>query len=156
MQWSDQNKGSQRTGDMAMRREAYPIKSDPTKRAIVAQFAKKANSDYDCDYDKRWQNIQCITACCIWGCVDTDQSLCPCWPQSTAESAYNGQVRIRTGQWSNGRRWYGLKNHIFFNIIWTDGYMGNRWQRDALWEEDKPARHCGALGNVLQRDLENW
>ena len=36
----------------------------------------------------------------------------------TAESSNNEHVSIRTGPRSNGRRWPGLLNHVFFNITW--------------------------------------
>ncbi|ROL55025.1 hypothetical protein DPX16_20286 [Anabarilius grahami] len=55
-----------------------------------------------------------------------------------------GHVSIRTGPRSNGRRWPGLMNHVFFYITWMAGgvciaYLGNTWHQDALWEEGKPA-----------------
>lgn len=39
-------------------------------------------------------------------------------PLSTAKSTNYGHVSSRTGPWSNGRRWSGLMNPIFFHITW--------------------------------------
>ena len=63
---------------------------------------------------------------------------------STAESAYNGHVSVRTGPRSNGKRWPGLMYHISFYITWMAGcvcvtYLENTWHQHALWEEGKPA-----------------
>lgn len=38
---------------------------------------------------ERYQNI---AVCCVWGCIATDQTGCPCWSLSTAESTYNEHV----------------------------------------------------------------
>lgn len=42
------------------------------------------------------QNAQSIRVCGVWGCITTDQSGCPCWPQSTVKSANKGCMSIRT------------------------------------------------------------
>ena len=68
---------------------------------------------------ERCQNTQGITVCCIWGCIATDQSGCPCWPLSPTESINNGYMSIRTGPHGNRSRWPGLMNHVFFYITWV-------------------------------------
>ncbi len=114
--------------------EGWPVWSDPTDELQLKLLKKLMLVLME-----RCQNTQCITDCCIWGCIAPDQSGCPCWPLSTAESANSGHVSIRTGQRSNGRRWPGLMNHVFFYITWMDGcvcfaYLGNTWHQDAIWE----------------------
>lgn len=59
------------------------------------------------------------------------QIWCPSWPLSTAKSAYNGHVSIKTGPRTNGRRWHGL--------------LKARPRR----EEGKPAEAVWCLGCVL-------
>ena len=67
------------------------------------------------------QNTQCIEACCIRGYIAAEQSGCPCWALSTAKSANNGHMIIRTGPRSNGRWWPGMMNNVFFYITWMAG-----------------------------------
>ncbi|KAK3520360.1 hypothetical protein QTP70_023837, partial [Hemibagrus guttatus] len=43
-----------------------------------------------------------------------DQSGAHADPLCTTENVNNGHISIRTGPQSNGRRWPGLMNHIFF------------------------------------------
>jgi len=78
------------------------------------------------------QNIQSTAVYFLWSCIAADQSGCPCWPLSTAESTNNGKVSIRTGPQSNGRRWPGLI------IMFPSGSMCVAYLGDALWEEGKP------------------
>ena len=88
--------------------------SDPLDEILLIKLLKKIMFVLI----ERCQNRQCIAVCCVWGCTAADQSRCPCWPLSTDESTNNGHVNIRTGPWSNGRRWPGLMNHIFFYVKW--------------------------------------
>ena len=81
----------------------------------------------------------------------------------TAESTINGHVSIRTGPWSNGRRWPGLRNLVFFYITWMArcmsvlswGTHGTRLHHSASHCLHWPAflasqrRQCDALGNAL-------
>ncbi|KAK3554553.1 hypothetical protein QTP70_025498, partial [Hemibagrus guttatus] len=74
----------------------------------------------------------------------------------TAESRNNGHVSFRTGPRSNGRRWPGLMNHVFFYITWMAGcvcvsYLGNTWHQDALWEEGEPAEAVSCFGQCSAR-----
>ena len=92
---------------------------------------------------ERCQNTQCIAVCCLWECIATDKSGCPCWPLYTAESANNGHVSIRTGPWSNGRTWPGLMKHVYFYITWIAcvsmcvAYLKNTRHQDSLCENGK-------------------
>lgn len=107
---------------------------------------------------ERCQNIQYIPTCCLLGCVATDQSEYPCWTLSTAESIYKEHMSIWIGPWNNGRRWFGSKNHVFFNFKWIAErmcltHLENRLHQDTLCEEGKPAE---ALGNDLHGNLGSW
>ncbi len=105
---------------------------------------------------ERSLNTQCIAFCYVWGCTAVDQSGCPCWPLSTVESANNGCVSIRAGPQSNGIRWPGLINHVFFYITWMAmcvSYLGKTWHQDALVKKASGQRQCDALGIVLLGNL---
>ena len=117
----------------------WPAWSDPTDELLLLKLLKKLMLVLI----QRCQKTQCITVCCVWSCRASHQSGCPCWPLSTAKSTNNGHMSIRTGPRSNGRRWPGLLNHVFFYITWAAGwlcviYLGNTWHQDALCEEGKP------------------
>jgi len=45
------------------------------RRATVAQIAQEVNAGSD-------RKVSEYTVCCVWGCIATDQSGCPCWPLS--------------------------------------------------------------------------
>ena len=104
---------------------------------------------------ERCQNTQCIAVCCVWGCRAADQSGCPCWPLSIVESTNNGQLSIRTGPWSNGRRWPGLMNHVFFYIMSMAGLLtwGTNGTRMHYEKKTNQQKQCDALGNVLLGNL---
>ena len=107
---------------------------------------------------EKCQNTQCIAVCCLWECIATDQSGCPCWPLYTAESANNGHVSIRTGPRSNGRRWPCLMNHVFFYITWMAGACvsltwGTRGTRIHYGKKASRWRQCDGLGSVLLGNL---
>lgn len=70
---------------------------------------------------------------------------------STAKGVFNGHVDISSGPQSNGRRWSGLMNPIFFYIIWMAcgmciAYLGKRWYQDAGKKASRQ-RHCAALSS---------
>ncbi len=93
--------------------------------ATVAQIAQEVNAGSD-------------------GKVSEYTVHCRLFPQVCCESANSGHMSIRTEPQSNGRRWPGLMNHVFFYITWMAGcvcvtYLGNTWHQDALWEEGKLA-----------------
>ena len=100
---------------------------------------------------ERCQNTQCIAVCCIWRYIATEQSGCPCWPLFSAKSANNVHMRIGTRPQSDGKRWPGLMNHVFFDIMWIVWcvfvtYLGNTWHQNALWEEGKPVEAVWCFG----------
>lgn len=72
---------------------------------------------------ERFQNTECITSCCKWGCIATDQSESLCRPLATVESTYNRHACIRTGPQNNGRKWSGLMNYFSIYITWTSPEM---------------------------------
>ncbi|KAK3509510.1 hypothetical protein QTP70_035168 [Hemibagrus guttatus] len=50
-----------------------------------------------------------------------------------------GHVSIRTGPWSNGRRWPGLMNDIFWIAGWVCiAYLGNTWHQDGKKQNNAP------------------
>ena len=53
--------------------------SDPTDELMFFKLLKKLMLVLI----ERYQNTQCITVCCVWGCIATDQTGCPCWPLSS-------------------------------------------------------------------------
>lgn len=61
------------------------------------------------------------------------------------------------GPWSNGRKWPGLKNHVFFYVrvhVCHLQYPRKRWTH----YEKKDSRHgrCDALSNILLGNLLSW
>lgn len=93
-----------------------------------------------------------LTACYVLNWVATDQSWCPCYTLSTAESTSNGHKSVRTGTWSHGRRGTDLMNHVFFYISWKGGcvfvvYLGVMAPGFTMGSE--AGRDCDALGYVL-------
>ncbi len=121
------------------RRLAFVVQSN--RRAAVAQIAQEVNAVSD-------GKVSEYTVHCSLMCMGLNSQ---CWPLSTAESGNSGHMSIRTGPQSNGRRWPGLMNHVFFYIMWMAGcvcvlYLGNTWHQEALWEEGKPAEAvCWAM-----------
>ena len=97
--------------------EGWPEWSDPTDELLLLKLLKKLMLVLI----EKCQNTQCITICCVWDCIAANQSGCPYWPLSTAESGKNGHVSIRTEPQPNGRRWPGLMNQVFFYITWMAG-----------------------------------
>lgn len=62
--------------------------------------------------------------------------------------AYNRHVSIRAGSWCNGRRWSSRTSHVFFYIMWMDGYQyGKQASRQ---------RQYDAPDNVLLGKLGSW
>lgn len=51
---------------------------------------------------QRYQNTQCNTACCVWGCLAAAWSKCSCWFLYNAKNSNTGHGSIRTGPWSSG------------------------------------------------------
>ncbi|KAF7641348.1 hypothetical protein LDENG_00283840, partial [Lucifuga dentata] len=101
-----------------------------------------------------------MAACCVWGCAAADQSERHADP-STTQSAYSeDHVKIRTGPWSNGRRWPGLMNQVFFDIMWTAGcvcvvYLEKRCTKMHYEKKVSWWRQCDDLGDVLLGNLES-
>ena len=114
-------------------REGWPLWSDSNRQATVAKIKLMPA------LIERCQNTQCITVCCVWGCIAADLSGCPCWPLSTTQSTNNGHVSIRTGPQSNERKWPGLMNHFFSST--SCGWLGACASKKA-----SRLRHCDALG----------
>ena len=134
--------------------EGWPVWSDPTDELPLIKLLKKLMLVLI----ERCQNTQCITVCCVWGCIATDQSECPCWPLSTAKSANNGHISIRTGPQSNARKWPGLISHIFFYMTWMTGCVchipgGTHGTKMYCGRKASRWRLCDALGNVLLGNL---
>ena len=137
--------------------EGWPMWSDPTE-SLLLKLLKKLRLFLI----ERCQNTQqqlFFFFFCVWGCIATDQSGCPCWPPSTVESANNGHMSIRTGPQSNGRRWSGLMNHVFYYIRWMAGCvclsltLGTHGTRMHYGKKASWRRQCDAFGNVLLGNL---
>lgn len=79
--------------------KGWPMWSHPTGEPLWLKSPKKKVLIESC------QNTQCITVSCLWVCMTTGQSRCPCWPLFTAESTNNGRNRT-TAQWNK--------------VIWSD------------------------------------
>ena len=116
------------------------------RQATVAQTAEEVDAGSD-----REVYTQCIAGCCVWGCKARHAD-----PLSTLKVPNNGQVSIRTGPQSDGRRWPSLM-FSFTSRGWpgvctllTWETLGTRMhsEKKANWQ-----RQCDALGNVLQGNL---
>ncbi len=79
----------------------------------------------------------------------------PFWLLSSAESAYNGHVSIRTGPWSNWKKiTWSDKSRLVLDQV--EGQcvcvicLGKRWQESAQWEEGRlmEAVSCSAGENL--------
>ena len=115
--------------------------------ATVAQLLKRLMRFLT----QRCQNTQCI-AVFVYGSAQPQTSQGAArWPLSIAKSANNGQVSIRTWPQSNGKKVAGLKNHIFFYIMWMAGctcvaYLRKTRHQDALREGGKPTEAVWCFG----------
>jgi len=120
------------------RRLACVVRSN--RQATVAQIAQEVNAGSDRKMSEYTVHHSLM-----------HMGLHSRWPLSTTESSNSGHMSIRTGPQSNGRRWPGLMNHVFFYITRMAGCvcvasLGNTWHQDALWEEGKPAEAVWCFG----------
>ena len=74
------------------------------------------------------QNTQCITVCCVSGCIAADQSGSPCWPLSDSCSFFTS------------RGWAGASASLIWGTHGTRIHYGKEPSQDAL-------------SNVLLRNL---
>lgn len=93
--------------------EGWLIWSDPTEDLVKHKLQKKLMLAMI----EMCQNTEGIDAYYLWGHIVAGSLEWPCWPLFTTKSAYNYHMSIRTGPGINERRWPGLMNHFFFNIM---------------------------------------
>lgn len=80
---------------------------------------------------EKCQNIQCSTACWVWGCIVTVRV-----PMSTIESAYNGHVSVRSGQCSAESPFLLHHGQLCVCVLLTWKIDGSRiyYRKKANWQ----------------------
>lgn len=84
---------------------------------------------------EKYQNIQCSTACWVWGCKVTDQLECPCPPLKVPT------MDMCASEVGNRRRWPALPSPPFLlhhgHLCVCIAFLEKRWQQNIRSEEGK-------------------
>lgn len=78
------------------------------------------------------QNTQSITVCCLWGCK-----------LFNTKSTYKANMSIRTGIWSNSKRYPGLMNHSILSCEEKTAAGRTRRRRQVWFSESWVWHSCG-------------
>ncbi len=123
-------------GVLGERRLARVVRSN--RRATVAQIDQEVNVGSDGKVSEYTVHHSLL-------CMGLHSCRPVRVPMLTPLHLRKHHVSIRTGPWSNGRRWPGLMNHVFFYITWMAGEhkvpgctMGRRqavkpWVLPTMW-----------------------
>ena len=139
---------------MRMGNKGWPVWSDPTDELLMLKLLKKLVVVLI----ERCQNTKCIAVCCIWGCIAANQSGCPCWHLSTAESTtmIMWASELGHGAMEEG----GLVWYIMFSFTsrgWPGVCASHTWgthgTRMHYGKKGGRRSQCDALGNILLGNL---
>ena len=150
MVWG-KNSGEPATGSlMHAGSEGWPVWSNPTDKLLLLKLLKKLMLVLI----ERCQNIQCITVCCVWGCIAADQSGCPCWPPKIKQWAHAHQ-NWTSVQWKKVACL--MNNFSLTSRGWQVASLtwGTHGIRMHYGKKARRRRQCNALDNVLLGNLES-
>ena len=162
LQWSvsiksGPTKGQWWTGDrviggqgslMHMGSKGWPTWSDPTDELLFFKLLKKLMLVLI----ERCQHTHCTTVCCVWGCIATDKSGCPCSSSLKAPTMDTCASELDHRAMKEG----SLVWRITFSftspgwlgrcalLTWGTQGSGMHYGKKARWW-----RQCNALGNVV-------